>query len=169
MNTRGIPYYSRFPRSARITDDVVISHLLLQLCFRCLEHLLRFILTVWSSVREPEVEGISSEEWCYKVQDVSLFRPQGNGQCERINGSIQKAIQLARRTYIYNQDKTRWEEILPVALSSLRSLLCTATNCIPHDRIFAFQRSSAVGSDLPDYLLQRGEEILHRKPNYVER
>lgn len=93
---------------------------------------------------------------------TSPFRPQGNGQCERINGSIQKALQLALRTC--NLDKTKWEVVLSVALSSLRSLQCTVTNCIRYDHIFAFQRSSVVGSNLPEYLLRPDRDVLHQQP-----
>jgi transposase InsO family protein len=153
--------YSRYPFAfpcSRMTDDVVISHLL---------HLFSMFGTPSAihSDRGAQFESRKLKEFLLRngvaKSRTSPFRPQGNGQCERINGSIQKAIQLARRTY--GLDKTRWEQVLPVALSSLRSLLCIATNCIPHDRIFAFQRSSVIGSDLPEYLLNPGGEILHRK------
>lgn len=97
---------------------------------------------------------------------TSPFRHQRNGQREKINGPIQKVVQLTRRTYDFV--KTRWQEELLVAISSLRSLLCTATNCILHYWIFAFQRSSVIGSDLPNYLLNPSGDILHHKPIYLK-
>ena len=35
-----------------------------------------------------------------------------------------------------------WERVLPDALHSTRSLLCTATNATLHERLFNFQRQS---------------------------
>lgn len=84
------------------------------------------------------------------------YRPEG----ERMNGTLQKTIQLALRTFGY--DKAEWERVLHAALSSIRSLLCTATNCVPHDRLFTFRRSSVSGSDLPEFLLHPVSDVLHR-------
>ncbi len=58
------------------------------------------------------------------------YNPQGNGQVEKYNGTLWKAImlQLCDR----NLDPTQWEQFLPDALHSIRSLLCTATNATPH-------------------------------------
>ena len=51
----------------------------------------------------------------------------------------------------------------PVALLAVRSLLSTATNYTPHERLFRFERSSLVGTDLPEFLLNPGHDILHRR------
>ena len=56
----------------------------------------------------------------------------GNGQVERYNGVIWKTISLCLRSK--GLKINQWELALPDALHSLRSLLCTATNCTPHDR-----------------------------------
>jgi len=88
------------------------------------------------------------------------YRPQANGQCERTNGSICKGIALTLRSK--NLPKDKWTDALPIVLSSLRGLLCTATNCTPHERLFKYPRRSAFGDELPDFLLDRGSTVLHR-------
>ena len=42
--------------------------------------------------------------------------------------------------------------VLDDALRSIKSLLCTATNTIPHERFFAFQKKSAAGASLPTWM-----------------
>ena len=94
------------------------------------------------------------------------YHPQGNGQCERINGTILKAISLALRSL--GLDKGQWELVLPQALSSIRSLLCTATNEVPHDRMFRFSRTSLSLQRLPDFLLNEGASLLHRRHTHLK-
>ena len=57
---------------------------------------------------------------------------------------------------------SNWPQVLPDALNAIRSLLCTATNSTPHERMFSFQRRSVSGSSLPSWLLQPGEVLLKR-------
>lgn len=45
-----------------------------------------------------------------------------------------------------------WESILPDALHSVRSLLCTSTNTTPHERMFNFERKSTCGKSLPSWV-----------------
>ena len=45
-----------------------------------------------------------------------------------------------------------WEAVLPDALHSIRSLLCTATNATPHERLFSYNRKSASGTSVPSWL-----------------
>ena len=52
--------------------------------------------------------------------------PRGNGQIERYNGIIWKAISLALKSK--GLPVNQWEKVLLDALHSIRSLLCTATN-----------------------------------------
>ena len=78
------------------------------------------------------------------------YNPAGNGQCERYNATIWKAITLACRSR--HLDVKCWEMVLPDALHSIRSLLCIATNTTPHERLFNFARRSASGESLPSWL-----------------
>ena len=91
---------------------------------------------------------------------TSPYNPKGNGQCERENATIWKAIQLALKTR--GLPESQWELVLPDALGSIRSLLCTATNCTPHERIFKYSRRSASGKALPTWLMHPGPVLLRR-------
>lgn len=88
------------------------------------------------------------------------YNPQGNGQVERLNGTLWKTIQLSLRSK--RLDATDWERALPVALHSIRSLLCTSTNATPHERMFSHPRRSPNGVSLPAWLMVPGP-ILIRK------
>ena len=71
------------------------------------------------------------------------------------NGIIWKTVQLALDTK--NLHKSQWEVVLPVALHSMRSLLCTATNMTPHERFFCFARRTTAG-----HVCQQGTVLLRR-------
>lgn len=88
------------------------------------------------------------------------YHPQGNSQCERVNGTIWRTVLLALRTC--KLDISQWELVLDHALHSMRSLLCTATNQTPHERLFSFSRKSSNGYSLPTWLTSP-EPILLRK------
>jgi transposase InsO family protein len=152
--------YSRYPFAfpcSKIDAGVVISHLL---------SLFALFGTPSSihSDRGPQFESNELHQFLLRngvaKTRTTPYRPQGNGQCERTNGTLLKAINLALHSC--GLDKTKWAKVLDVALGSIRSLLCTATNSTPHDRFFNFPRSSITGTDLPDFLLTPGETILHR-------
>ena len=89
---------------------------------------------------------------------TSRYNPRGNGQVERLNGSLWKAIHCT----IHSQRSplSRWEEVLPHALNSIRSLLCTATNQTPHERIFNYSRKTGSGNSLPPWLQEKPEHVL---------
>ena len=141
--------YSRYPFAwpcSSISSDVVIGHLLQ-------------VFSLFGSPssihsdRGPQFKNLELRHFLLnngiaKIRTTPC-RPQGNGQCERMNGCIMKAIYLALRTL--GLDKSRWETASPIALASQRSLLCTATNSTPHDRLLRFPRSSITGIDLPDF------------------
>ena len=88
------------------------------------------------------------------------YNPEGNGQIERFNGTLWKSIELALCSKTLSVEN--WEQVLPIALHSIRSLLCTATNMTPHDRIFNYSRRSSNGDSLPSWLMN-SETVLMKK------
>ena len=90
----------------------------------------------------------------------SKYNPRGNGQCERYVGVIWKAIQLALLTK--GLSLTHWESVLPEVLHAQRTLLCTATNVAPHERLFSFQRRSVPGSSVPSWLREHQKVLVKR-------
>ncbi|GFV33825.1 hypothetical protein TNCV_1069321 [Trichonephila clavipes] len=86
------------------------------------------------------------------------YNPAGNGQVERYNGIIWKTLQLALRS---NSMKTeQWEGVIQTALHSIRSLLCTATNATPHERMFSHPRRSHNGCSIPIWLTKPGPVLM---------
>ncbi|XP_026328609.1 uncharacterized protein LOC113236663 [Hyposmocoma kahamanoa] len=57
-----------------------------------------------------------------------------------------------------------WEKVLNQALHCIRSLLCTATCCTPHERMFTHTRRSSNGVSIPTWLTE-SEKVLMRKFN----
>ena len=58
---------------------------------------------------------------------------------------------------------SHWERVLPIALHSIRSLLCTATNNTPHERMFTHQRRAGTfggAKALPTWLTSPGKVFL---------
>ena len=86
------------------------------------------------------------------------YHPTGNSQCERLNQTLWRSIKLLLATRGLRE--SRWEAVLPDALHTIRSLLCTATNSTPHDRLFGFARRSMLGQSVPDWLLKGGTVLL---------
>ena len=52
--------------------------------------------------------------------------------------------------------------MLPDALHSIRSLLSTATNMTPHERMFSFTRRSSSGHSMPSWLCEQRTVLLKR-------
>ena len=94
----------------------------------------------------------------------SRYNPQGNGQVEKYNGVVWNAIQLALKTR--NLPIECWELVLGDALHSIRSLLCTATNQTPHERMFKFPRKSTSGCSLPSWLTENSKALMKRHANH---
>ena len=115
---------------------------------------------------------------------TSVYNPQSNGQCERYNAIIWTAVKLSLKTR--NLSIEQWQVVLPDTLHSIRSLLCTATNTTPHERLFNFSRRSCLGLSTSTWLSLPGNvllkshvrtskhkplvdeiELLHAAPNYA--
>jgi len=94
------------------------------------------------------------------ISTTTPYHPQGNGQCERLNNTIWKTVRLLM--HWHKLDISNWEEMLPTALHSIRSLLNTSTNCTPLERIFNYQRRPGpIGSKvLPSWLISPGPVLL---------
>ena len=88
------------------------------------------------------------------------YHPNGNGQVERYNGIIWKAVRLSLMSA--NLPDSKWELVLPDALHSITSLLSTSTNTTPHERFFSFQQRSSLGNSLPSWLQHPGPVLLRR-------
>jgi len=92
---------------------------------------------------------------------TTAYNPAGNGQVERYNGILWKTIELALKSL--NLEINQWESVLEDALSSTRTLLCTATNQTPHERVFLHpRRSGNNGVSGPSWLLNSGPVYLKK-------
>ena len=91
---------------------------------------------------------------------TTAFNPAGNGQVEKFNGTIWKAVTMTLKSR--NLPIKLWQEVLPDVLHSVRSLLCTATNESPHERMFNYLRRSTSGSSLPSWLSHPGPVLVKR-------
>ena len=90
---------------------------------------------------------------------TTSYKPEGNGQCEKYNGIVWKAIQLYRFTN--GEHISHWETAVPDALHSIRSLLSTATNCTPNERMFMYNRKSSNGFSVPSWLTKSQTVLLN--------
>ena len=91
---------------------------------------------------------------------TTSYNPAGNGLVEKMNGTIWKAVTMALKSH---QLPTKaWQEVLGDALNSIRSLLCTSTNCTPHERLFTYQRKSTSGTSVPSWMTTPGPVLLKR-------
>lgn len=91
---------------------------------------------------------------------TTAYNPQANGQVERLNGTLWRAITLALKSR--SLPTAQWESVMLDALHSIRSLLCTATNATPHERLFAYNRRSTSGTTLPTWLTEPGPILFRR-------
>ena len=88
------------------------------------------------------------------------YNPQGNSQVERYNGTIWRTISLILRSKGLKTEQ--WETVIPEALHSIRSLLCTTTNATPHERMFKHSRRSFYGTSRPQWLMNPGPVLVRR-------
>ena len=91
---------------------------------------------------------------------TTACNPQGNGQIERFNGSIWNTITAALKSR--DLQTQYWQTVLPDALHSILSLLCTATNATLHERLFDYARRSSTGTAIPSWLCEPGPVLLRR-------
>ena len=81
---------------------------------------------------------------------TSSYNPKGNGQVERYNGIVWKTVLLALESR--GLETSQWGYVLHDALHSIRSFLCTSTNCSPHERFFGYERRSSCVHSVPSWL-----------------
>ena len=153
--------YTRFPFAypcAEQTADVVIQ---------CLNNLFS-IFGMPSFIHSDRGAAFMSDKFRRFLVEKGVaqsrttpYNPTGNSQCERFNGIIWKTVRLATKSRDLPIQK--WEEVLPDVLHSLRSLLSTATNATPHERLFSYPRKSMTGSTLPTWLLGPGKVLYRRQ------
>ena len=152
--------FSRFPfcfPCSNMSADTVIG---------CLDKLFSLFGTsnYVHSDRGPSLMSKRLKEYLLRkgvaTSRTTPYHPQGNAQCERYNGIVWKAVRCALKSRKMPVEK--WETVLPEALGSVRSLLCTATNQTPHDRFFNFSRRSHQGRSLPEWLCKPGPVFLRK-------
>lgn len=112
-----------------------------------------------ASFMSNELQNFLAEKGVATSRTTS-YNPQGNGQVEKYNGVIWKAITMSLKSK--NLPIKYWQEVLPDVLHSIRSLLCTATNETPHERFFSFSRRSSSGHSIPTWLASPGPVLLKR-------
>ena len=152
--------YSRFPFAFPCKDVSTPS------VIKCLTQLFS-IFGLPAFVHSDRGQGFMSKElkdWLHSkgvaTSRTTSYNPQGNGQIERYNGIIWKTVTLALKDRKLPIE--RWQDVLPDALHSIRTLICTSTNETPHERFFTFKRRSAAGQSLPSWLLNPGK-VFHKR------
>ena len=145
-----IDEYSRFPFAYPCRD--MSSRTVIQ----CFNHLFSIFGMPDMVHNDRATDFLSDETQNYllgrsiSTSKTSRYNPQGNGQVEKLNGTLWKAVQVTLHSR--NLKSSDWEEVLPDALHSIRSLLCTATNETPHERMFNFTRKSTTGKTIPSWV-----------------
>ena len=85
------------------------------------------------------------------TNQTTPYNPCANGQVKRYNGVVWKSVLLALKSK--NLPMQTWQNVLPDALHSICSLLCTSVNETPHERFFfSFFWRSTVGTLIPTWL-----------------
>uniref|UniRef100_UPI00358ED32B uncharacterized protein n=1 Tax=Myxine glutinosa TaxID=7769 RepID=UPI00358ED32B len=152
--------YSRFPFAYMCVDMTAAT------VMRCLQNLFSMFGYPAYVHTDRGAVFLSQEVRGYLLQNniassyTTPYRPQANGQIERFNGIIWRAVMLNLRTLGRGLDKWAWS--LPAALNSIRALLCTATNQTPHERLFHHPRSTGCIRSLPSWLAEPGPAYLKR-------
>ena len=149
-----IDEYSRYPfmfPCADITASTII---------KCLKRLFA-LFGLPSAIHSDRGSNFMSTELRNYLSNLGIaqtrttpYHPAGNGQCERFNGVLWKSILLTLKSQ--GKSTAEWEGVLDLVLNASRTLLCTATNENPHERLFRFPRRSQVGTSLPSWLVPNG-------------
>ena len=88
---------------------------------------------------------------------TTAYNATCNGQVEKYIGTIWKVVTVALKTC--GLPMACWQDI-PDSLHSLRSLLCTTTNCSPHERLLKYARRPSVGGSVSSWLITPGLGLL---------
>ena len=68
------------------------------------------------------------------ISQTTRYNPRVNGQCEKYNGIICKAVLGALKSC--KLPATHWEYVMIDALHNIRSLLCSSIDCTPQSVCF---------------------------------
>ena len=150
----GVDEHSRFPfvfPCPDVSTNTVVK------CLTSLFSLVRMPAYVHSdrgaSFMSRELREFLSSKGVASSRTTS-YNPEENGQAERCNGVIWKAVTMSLKSK--NLSLKNWQDVLPDVLHSVRSLLCTATNKTPHERFFGFSRRSFAGASIPTWIATPG-------------
>ena len=122
----------------------------------CFKHLFSIfgMLDMVHSDRGPNFLSTETTNYLHSkgiaTSRTSQYNPGCNGQVEKFNGTLWKGIHVTLHSR--KMESSEWETILPDAPHSIRSLLCTATNTTPHERLFNFTRKSTAGKSTPSWI-----------------
>ncbi|XP_059819975.1 uncharacterized protein LOC132391153 [Hypanus sabinus] len=111
-----------------------------------------------SSIMSDELRRYLLARGIATTSRTTSYNPRGNGQVQRENATVWKATLLALKSK--GLLVSRWQEVLPEALHSIRSVLCTSTNATPHEHLFSFPRKSVTGTTVPVWLTSPGPVLL---------
>ena len=149
--------FSRFPfafPSSNMNSVTVIK------CLNQLFSLCGYLLSdCGSSFLSQEVKNYLTQQRVATCK-TTPYHHTGNSQVERYNGIIWKTLCLALKSA--NLLDSQWEQVLPDALHSIRSLLTTSTNFVPQERFFGFEHHSSNRIIMPSWLMSPGPVLLCR-------
>ena len=155
-----IDEYSRFPFAFSCRDTSAKS---------IISGLDQVFFYVWDALLHTSDRGSAfmSAEFKRYLLDKGIassrttsYNLAGNGQVERLHQTLWQTIKLGLKTH--KLPLQHWQQLLSNALHSVGSLLCTAANQTPHERIFNFQRRSTSGSSIPSWLATPGPVLIKR-------
>jgi hypothetical protein len=115
----------------------------------------RFLTDRGANFKSDYVQAALRELGCKPVT-TTAYRPQTNGCCERLNGSLTSVL----RKICKDKNKLdRWDEMIPHALMVLRSTVNTATGYTPSYLLFGYDMQTPATWRPPLNYYVEGEEI----------